>query len=140
MIRTCLYCQAPVKGRSDKKFCDADCRGAYHNRKKFRDGQLIKKINFQLLKNYRVLQECLGMGADTTLETIVAKQLLRNKGFDPNFHTSRKIISGRVYYFTYDIGYTVTNAKDVSLRMLPKDNTMPFESEQVNEPAIEYGF
>jgi hypothetical protein len=140
MSRTCLYCQSPIKGRADKKFCDADCRGAYHNHKKFRDSQLIKKVNLQLLENYRVLKECLVVKIGTVSETTVAKQLLKDRGFDPDYHTSRKILSGRVYYFTYDIGYTVINAKEVFLRMLPKDYTTQIENEQLNEPAIEYVF
>jgi hypothetical protein len=29
--KTCLFCEKPVKGRSDKKFCDDYCRAAYNN-------------------------------------------------------------------------------------------------------------
>ena len=87
MTRTCLYCNSPIKGRADKKFCDADCRGAYHNQKKVQGSQLIKRINSQLLINYRALQERFRQGTSTT-ESIVNKQLLRDKGFDPTYHTS----------------------------------------------------
>ena len=30
--KPCLSCSKPVKGRTDKKFCDDYCRNSYHNR------------------------------------------------------------------------------------------------------------
>ena len=139
MTRTCLYCNSPIKGRADKKFCDADCRGAYHNQKKVQGSQLIKRINSQLLINYRALQERFRQGTSTT-ESIVNKQLLRDKGFDPTYHTSRKIISGRVYYFIYDIGYTVLSTEEVGLMSIPEDYMKQLDSGQVEETTSEYGF
>ena len=139
MTRTCLYCNSPIKGRADKKFCDADCRGAYHNQKKVQGSQLIKIINSQLLINYRALRECFRQGTSTT-ESIVNKQLLRDKGFDPTYHTSRKIISGRVYYFIYDIGYTLLSTEEVSLMSIPEDYMKQLDSGQAEETTSEYGF
>ena len=139
MTRTCLYCNSSIKGRADKKFCDADCRGAYHNRRKVQGGQIIKSINKQLLINNRALQDCFRQVSGTA-DPVISKQQLRDRGFDPNYHTSRMIISGKAYYFTYDLGYTVLNAEYVALRSLPKDYTKHSDSDQAEEPGIEYGF
>lgn len=139
MTRTCLYCQAPIKGRADKKFCDADCRGAYHNRNKAQVGQLIRRINQQLLENYRALQACFKQRGSNA-ERVVSKQRLRDLNFDPSYHTSRKIITGKVYYFTYDLGYTVLNTNEVALKALPKDYGDQSESDQAEESTTEYGF
>ena len=139
MSKTCLYCNTPIKGRTDKKFCDADCRGAYHNRRKVQGGQIIKSINRQLLVNYRALQDCLRL-LPAAAEPIDSKQQLRGRGFDPSYHTCRKIISGKAYYFTYDLGYTVLNAEEVALRSLPRNYAPHSDNGQAQEPAVEYGF
>jgi hypothetical protein len=139
MRKTCLYCQAPIKGRTDKKFCDADCRGAYHNRNKAQGGQLIRRINQQLLENYRALLACFEQRGPNA-KRVVSKQRLRDLRFDPSYHTSRKIISGKVYYFTYDLGYTVLNTAEVALKALPQDYGNIPDIDQAEEPTIEYGF
>ena len=126
-------------GRADKKFCDANCRGAYHNQNKVQGGQIIKRINRKLLENYKALKVCFKQKVSKS-EPTVSKQKLRDLNFDPNFHTSRKIISGKVYYFTYDIGYTVLNTNEVALKALPKYYGDQSESDQAEEPTTEYGF
>jgi hypothetical protein len=139
MPRTCLYCKLPIKGRADKKFCDANCRGAYHNNSKAQGRQLIKRINQQLLQNYGALKVCFNQ-ANSIVEPVISKQKLRDWNFDPNFHTSRKIIAGKVYYFTYDIGYTVLNTDEVALKALPQDYGNLPDIDPVEEPTTEYGF
>lgn len=54
----CLNCDKPItKGRSDKKFCDSNCKDEYNNAAKIAEGKEISKINTILKGNRRVLQK-----------------------------------------------------------------------------------
>ncbi len=101
MKRTCLECDAPVAGRSDKKFCSDACRNAYNNRVNKDSKNLIRNINNRLRKNYRILEELNPHGKSKTTKT-----RLLDKGFDfeyiTNLYTTKK---GSTYFFVYDLGY-----------------------------------
>ena len=98
----CLACGKPVKGRSDKKFCDDYCRNNYNNQLKSSDVNLVRNINNALRKNRHVLESVLGEEdmAKTT------KQKMLEKGFQFKYitHTYNNK-KGNTYYFCYDYGY-----------------------------------
>ncbi|MCR9154020.1 MAG: hypothetical protein NXI09_07925 [Bacteroidetes bacterium] len=56
-MRNCLACDTKLVGRVDKKFCDYNCRNAYHNHHNQPTHNHLSKINRQLLKNHRILSE-----------------------------------------------------------------------------------
>jgi predicted nucleic acid-binding Zn ribbon protein len=43
--RLCLTCNKPLKGRTDKKFCDDYCRNNYNNQLKSNTINLVRNIN-----------------------------------------------------------------------------------------------
>jgi predicted nucleic acid-binding Zn ribbon protein len=101
--KPCLACNKPVKGRTDKKFCDDYCRNAYNNQLKADSNNLIRNINNALRKNRRILEELLLNG-----ET--SKKVNRDKLLSLGFHF--KYIThiyttqnGKVYHFCYEHGY-----------------------------------
>ena len=101
--RLCLHCEKPVRGRTDKKFCDDYCRNAYNNSLKAPSYNLVRNINNQLAKNRRLLEEVLPAGEElgkTTREKLIAK------GFSFKYithtYTNKK---GNIYFFCYDFGY-----------------------------------
>ncbi len=51
-MNECLTCRKPIKGRSDKKFCDSACRNTFNNRIKQYRRQRPKGI--QQLANAQV--------------------------------------------------------------------------------------
>ena len=73
---------------------------------------------------------------------MIDKQELLQKGFDAQYHTSRRVISGKVYYFCYDVGYTVVNPEQVMLRMLHSySSSQGLDSgSALEEDIVEYGF
>ncbi len=101
--RTCLYCQKPVKGRIDKKFCDDACRNAYNNAHNSAPYNFVRNINNQLAKNRRLLEEAIPSGEEMTK---LPKEKLINKGFSFKYithtYTNKK---GNIYFFCYDYGY-----------------------------------
>lgn len=99
--KKCLECDAPVKGRVDKKFCTDYCRNSYNNRVNKDSKNLIRNINNRLRKNYKILSDL-----NITGKTKVSRTKLYDKGFDFNFFTSiYKTKTGNTYLYIYDEGY-----------------------------------
>lgn len=105
----CLWCGKPLWGRSDKKFCDAGCRSTYHNARRKREGEEVKKVNRFLARNYNVLKSL-----DQRHVKCISIGKLTEMGFNPGYFTGSRIPSprpgrkaGTVVYFCYDYSYTL---------------------------------
>ncbi|MCO6357937.1 hypothetical protein BXY85_0420 [Roseivirga pacifica] len=99
--KTCLECGKTVVGRSDKKFCDDQCRNAFNNKQNADSNNLIRNVHNLLRKNRRILEE---LNPDGKSKTTRARLL--EKGFDFTYHTSTYTTkAGAVYYFCYEYGY-----------------------------------
>ena len=100
MERECLDCGHPLKGRTDKKFCDDQCRSSFNNRIKAGRHSSMRPVNSILRKNHAILSRiCPG-------EKIRIKKddLLRN-GFNPDYHTHQyQTQTGNTYFFCYEYG------------------------------------
>ncbi len=100
--RLCLNCEKPVKGRTDKKFCDDYCRNNYNNQLKSNTINLVRNINNALGKNRRILENF--FGKEEMIKT--TKDKLLEKGFQFKYithtYTNKK---GDVYFFCYNVGY-----------------------------------
>ena len=100
--KTCLSCSKPLRGRSDKKFCDDYCRSSYNNRHHIEESAEVKAINTALKKNRRILADLLG----TEELTRCSKAKLLEKGFQFKYlthHIMKK--KGNTYNFCYEYGY-----------------------------------
>lgn len=99
----CLSCGKPVKGRTDKKFCDDYCRNNYNNQLKSNSTNLIRNVNNALGKNRRILESIIPDGEEIIKTT---KDRLLQKGFQFKYithtYTNKK---GNIYFFCYDLGY-----------------------------------
>jgi predicted nucleic acid-binding Zn ribbon protein len=101
--KLCLTCSKPVKGRSDKKFCDDYCRAAYNNDLKSAANNLIRNVNNALGKNRRILESLLPEG-DPTAKT--NKDKLLEKGFQFKYHTHLyQTKNDKTYFYCYEYGY-----------------------------------
>ncbi len=102
MTKTCLYCNEPIQGRSDKKFCDKQCRNAYNFHSSKTTENQIQRINKQLRSNRSALKKACPEGKAT-----VKKTFLKTLGMDFRYLTHTwKSNGGNLYYFCYDYGYT----------------------------------
>ena len=101
MTKNCLECGETLKGRIDKKFCDDYCRNAYNNKLNRATNKLVRNVNNQLKRNYRILSEL-----NPNNKTKTSRTKLLERGFDFEYFTSIYTTkSGTVYYFVYDQGY-----------------------------------
>lgn len=101
--QNCLFCDRPVKGRTDKKYCNGYCRNNYNNQLKSRSTNTIRNINNRLIKNRRILEEAIPEGEEMGK---VHKDRLIEKGFlfkyMTHIYTNK---NGQQYFFCYDLGY-----------------------------------
>jgi hypothetical protein len=99
--KTCLYCDKPLQGRSDKKFCDDQCRNNYNNQLNSDNNNHVRNINNILRRNRRILEEL-----NTTGKTNMPKSKLQERGFNFNYFTNLfKTKEGKTYFFCYEQGY-----------------------------------
>ena len=101
--KLCLNCNKPVKGRTDKKFCDDYCRNNYNNQLKSNTINLVRNVNNALGKNRRILEALLGNEKEVAKTT---HDKMIQKGFQFKYithtYTNQK---GNTYFFCYDVGY-----------------------------------
>lgn len=101
MQKSCLECGEKIVGRVDKKFCSDYCRNAHHNNLNKDRKNLVRNVNNQLRKNYRILEEF-----NPNEKTTISKNKLLARGFNFDYLTSIYTTkTGKVYYFVYDQGY-----------------------------------
>jgi hypothetical protein len=87
-IKTCLFCNKPIRGRTDKKFCDQN--------------NLVRNINNALRKNRRLLAEALGENEMRK----VRKTALLEKGYNSLYHTHiYQTQKHQTYFFCYEYGF-----------------------------------
>jgi hypothetical protein len=102
-IKNCKTCNKPLKGRSDKKFCDDNCRNMYNNHQNAQSSNLMRNINNALGKNRRIIESIIGMGEEMAKAN---KSKLLQKGFQFKYFThTYNNKKGNTYYFCYDLGY-----------------------------------
>jgi hypothetical protein len=102
--KICLACNRPIKGRSDKKFCDDSCRNNYNNRLNSDITPLMRNINNILRKNRRILEEAIAGSAKSVV--VIDKQKLLEMGFRFEYFTEQYTTErSEKYVYCYDYGY-----------------------------------
>ena len=101
MDNKCLHCGEKLKGRTDKRFCDSQCRNGWHNNNQNHSEAFMKNINKILRKNRSIMRFSSPDG-----KTTVKRDFLVNLGFDFNYYTNTYITKNKnTYSFCYDYGY-----------------------------------
>ena len=100
--RKCLNCGEDLKtGRSDRKYCDAQCRSNSNNQNLRETEKELLRINAILRKNRTLLKQLNPIG-----KTTIRKEVLTVQGFNfqyfTNIYTPK---NGNTYYFCYEYGY-----------------------------------
>jgi hypothetical protein len=98
----CRYCGKPVRGRSDKLFCDVICKNAFHNVAHQQERRDVHQIDRILKHNRKVLKEVLG----DRLKVQVPRAALIQQGLQFEFHTHQQKHAGdKQLICCYEYGY-----------------------------------
>jgi hypothetical protein len=101
--RYCLECGDKIKGRSDKKFCNDQCRNGYNNRQKSDANAMVRRINHILRRNRHILEELVPPEKG---KISLPQGRLLDEGFNFSYHTHTYITkNGHTYVFCYEYGY-----------------------------------
>ena len=115
--RYCDYCGEPVRGRSDKRFCNVECRNGFHNHHASIDDAFMRKVNKVLRRNRRILAELSPDGKNYATRT-----RLEDLGFSFKYFThlspSRE---GQQYTWVYEYGYLEIRRNYFMLVHRPED-------------------
>lgn len=99
-----MECGTEIYGRSDKKFCSDQCRNTYNNRTTAVENSYIRRVNYILRKNRRIMEELLAEAQKDAIK--VRKRELLDKGFNFEYFTNiYKTKSSKYYYFNYEYGF-----------------------------------
>lgn len=112
----CLQCGEPIisKGRTDRKFCCAECKNLYHNKGRIIPWQnYAKKVNRILETNAMILRHLhkIGIGSVGIVE-------MKRMGFEFDYCTSFAKEGGRNRYTCYDMQYDVTPSRVINISKL----------------------
>lgn len=107
--RCCIFCGRELSGRSDKKFCDDNCRNNHSYKQNKYNNDVINKINKSLLYNRNILKSI-----TKSRRKIVKKQILVNNKFNFDMMTGvRRTQKQQEYKLVYDYAYRYINDEDV---------------------------
>ncbi|MEM5567089.1 hypothetical protein WNY78_18350 [Psychroserpens sp. AS72] len=115
--KECLHCNKVLIGRTDKKFCDPQCKSGYQYQKsKEQPERFYNKVDNQLKLNRKIFKEY-NKGGKVT----VRARILIEKGFNPNFFTHYwKNKQGDVYLFIYEYGFLKRDEHGISKYIIIK--------------------
>ena len=92
--KNCMDCGAVIKGRSDKKFCDDQCRSHFNNLQHTDKLNIQRPVNAILRRNHYILAKLCVTGTCR-----IVKDELLQRGFNINYHTILKNIQARPITF-----------------------------------------
>lgn len=121
MNKYCAYCQIPIRGRVDKKFCSSQCRASFHYQTTNKERKQVLSINRILLRNRRLLLHC-----SSTPEKDHGYVDLLDKGFQPHFCTGYfKDARGQSFFLCYDFAYWLKPCgKRLAVMQIPSPNIL----------------
>jgi len=112
--RLCIECGQRIIGRTDKKFCNDNCRTAWHNKLHADTNSYMRSVNNILRKNRRILAGLTAEGRKK-IETSTLARL----GFEFDYFTR---IEDSTRY-CYEQGYV--QLPNGALRLISRNNSLP---------------
>jgi hypothetical protein len=98
--QTCLNCNKPIVGRTDKKFCSDNCRATFHYSKTSDFNRFKNEVHAIHKRNRNILAKLNPNGLCTVSRAVLEKEKF-NFNYFTNLYRTKK---GDVYWFCYDYG------------------------------------
>jgi len=108
--RTCLLCDAPFRGRPDKKYCSASCKNRYNHLRRRKTRTEVKRIDAFLHRNREIIEEILGKAR----KKMVPRRRLDRMGFRYSYITGLYFNKeGKMYRNVYNYAYMEFSDQEV---------------------------
>jgi hypothetical protein len=111
--KQCLHCTKKIAGRTDKKFCNNQCRSSYHNHFYGDRSNYMRRVNGLLLRNRKILADLFALhrtGAAVPLSELYLK------GFSPSHFThQQKKARNQLLTYCYEFGYQITEKNCIKI-------------------------
>jgi len=122
MKNTCLHCEKPFFGRSDKQFCSVACKNAYHNLE--RRQTIEYRVDTELHRNRAILQKLMPTDSPALAWP---RELLEQHGFRFDLCTGMRPGPGSgTIHVVYDFEWHDAGDRQVIvLRVEPEDMSEP---------------
>ncbi len=114
-LRNCLECGKELIGRRGKKYCDAHCKTAYHNRHKSEGEYTINEINRISRRNRSILKTLSPEG-----KAVVRKMVLDEMGYDYRFFNGIHKVTNGLYYLVYDYAFSPIFERGIEKALIVK--------------------
>ena len=112
-VKQCMYCKKGIYGRTDKKFCNSYCRSSYHKTMVTADVNYVRRINYHLQKNRKILAAA--FSACKQAKQVSSKELFI-QGFSFAYYTHQQEKENReTYLYCYDYGYRIVDNNKVTI-------------------------
>ena len=98
----CKQCGKPLLGRSDKKFCDSNCKNTFNFAQRRETRNEVKEIDGHLHRNREILATLMG----ESKKEVFDRAVLTRAKFKWEYLTSiYKNKQGKWYYLVYDYAW-----------------------------------
>ncbi|MCQ2146089.1 MAG: hypothetical protein MJZ16_01080 [Bacteroidales bacterium] len=112
MVKKCIYCGKEIsQGRSDRKFCNSNCRASYHNSRAYYSSAPVSGVIRSLERNYNILCDIISSGNESA-----SMGDLVDEGFRPEYVTSYMKVRGGDELRCFDIRYRQSGLKIFNVR------------------------
>ena len=132
----CEYCDKELSGRSDKKYCNDDCRNRANSNKRKKEfwgeDKHIYQITRDLRRNRSIMKST---GAFLQETKIVTRGWMLDKGYNFEYYTNIMHTKKGDYHFCYEFGHLIL--EDGKILVVMTDRYIEIKTRAHNGPRDE---
>ncbi|QEC53613.1 uncharacterized protein with Zn-ribbon domain DUF2116 [Anseongella ginsenosidimutans] len=106
----CEHCGKTIKGRTDKRFCNDDCRNNFNRKKRKKRAleapETIAEIIRIIKNNYQILLTNFDLEPDPNAASFMNSKQFQELGLNEKFYTSVLIENGELWKYCFDRGWS----------------------------------
>jgi hypothetical protein len=102
MKNECQQCGKPIRGRTDKKFCDATCKNAFNFTKRRNTRNEVKEIDSYLHRNREILATLMGESKKEMFDRTVLSRAKFRWEYMTGIYKNKQ---GKWYHLVYDYAW-----------------------------------